>query len=194
MQRDPSIASAQGTDNDSEARIELCVGALADLFDHFDPAPLRERSLSPEIAGRIVSRAEVLPSDWSIEVRLHVRERTDGDEQAVRDAFSRHFAREAVRHERLIARTRSRGWRMLFGALGVALVLVVVSQFIAEVSELRVVRTLANGMSIVIWVTLWRPVESLVYDWRPDKESLRLCDRLTNARVELCSGQAEGAP
>lgn len=83
---------------------------------------------------------------------------------------------------------------MLFGALGVALVLVVVSQFIAEVSELRVVRTLANGMSIVIWVTLWRPVESLVYDWRPDKESLRLCDRLTNARVELCSGQAEGAP
>lgn len=80
---------------------------------------------------------------------------------------------------------------MLLGAMGVALLLVVISQFIAEVSELRIARTIANGMGILIWVTLWRPVEALAYDWRPMKESLRLCDRLAHAEVELCADQSE---
>lgn len=191
MKTDRNAASAPDTTSDGAARIELRVESLSELFDRFDPSPLCERSLSPEIAERVVARAELLPGDHPIGVRVHVRGRTQGDEDAVRDAFRRHFAHETVRHQCLIARTISKGWRMLLGAMGVALLLVVISQFIAEVSELRIARTIANGMGILIWVTLWRPVEALAYDWRPMKESLRLCDRLAHAEVELCADQSE---
>lgn len=77
-----------------------------------------------------------------------------------------HLLHEASRHESVRRRIVAMGRRRMLGGALFALALVALAQALAEVSELRSVQTVANGISIIVWVVMWRPVETLVYDWR----------------------------
>ena len=42
-----------------------------------------------------------------------------------------------------------------------------------------------QGLFILGWVALWRPLEIFLYDWWPIWKRIKLLDRLSNARVEI---------
>jgi chromate transport protein ChrA len=75
-------------------------------------------------------------------------------------------------------------WRTFFFAVVAAVVLVYLSQYIAGISELAVMNKIANGLSIAVWVVLWRPFEMLIHDWRPLDREYRLYRRLEGIQVE----------
>ena len=46
----------------------------------------------------------------------------------------------------------------------------------------------ANGLSIAVWVVLWRPFEMIIHDWRPLDREYRLYRRLERVEVESIAG------
>ncbi|HEU0284513.1 MAG TPA: hypothetical protein VFR52_05150, partial [Sphingomicrobium sp.] len=44
---------------------------------------------------------------------------------------------------------------------------------------------LDEGLIIIGWVALWRPVEMLLYDWRPIRREKKMLDKLANVPVEF---------
>jgi hypothetical protein len=44
-----------------------------------------------------------------------------------------------------------------------------------------------QGLFILGWVALWRPLEIFLYDWWPLARRIRLLGRLSNATVEIRS-------
>lgn len=44
---------------------------------------------------------------------------------------------------------------------------------------------LDEGLLIIGWVALWRPVEMLLYDWRPIRREKKMLDKLANVPVEF---------
>jgi hypothetical protein len=60
-------------------------------------------------------------------------------------------------------------------------------------SSLGVVpRMLDEGLIILAWIALWRPVEALAYEWVPLFRKRRLYDRLAAVRVAVRASPGAG--
>ena len=42
-----------------------------------------------------------------------------------------------------------------------------------------------NSLDVLSWVTLWRPIDKLVFQWNPFLKDILLYDKLTNAEVAI---------
>lgn len=168
--------------------IEVQVRQVEDLFQPFDPAPMHSRRVAHEADAFITERAEEIPQSNPIRltIRLPVGESRCCD--AVQQAFRKHFSSAASKRKIMLRQHFTFAWRTFFFAVLAAVLLVYLSQYIASVSELVVMNKIANGLSIAVWVVLWRPFEMLIHDWRPLGREYRLYRRLEKIQVESIAG------
>lgn len=164
--------------------IGLQVDRIDDLFQSFDPAPMNRRALSAEVDAFVLDQIEVHSPPEEVSLRIVLPESEAACCDAVQSAFRDHFARATIRKQEALRRHFAVGQRMLGSAIVVALILVLLSQVIAEVSDIAIVQKIANGISIVVWVTLWRPIEFMIYDWRAMDRQMKTYRRLSKARVQ----------
>ena len=50
---------------------------------------------------------------------------------------------------------------------------------------------LREGLTVVSWVALWRPLEIYLYDWWPVREEQRLLSRLARMHVKMLPPPSE---
>ena len=61
-----------------------------------------------------------------------------------------------------------------------------IAHFIGRLSgESAWARLLDQGLLIVGWVAMWRPLEIFLYDWWPILREQRLYDRLSRIEVQI---------
>ncbi|MGP1346757.1 MAG: hypothetical protein ACTS3F_08850 [Phycisphaerales bacterium] len=159
------------------------IGSLDDLFQPFDPAPMHQRALSAEVDAYVLDRIDLSPPSDHIALRVLLPASESACCDAVQSAFRDHFARGAIRLQRALQKHFATGRRTLAGAVILALVLILLSQTVAGLSDIRIIQTIANGIAIVVWVTLWRPLEFLLYDWRGMDRQFKTYRRLAKADV-----------
>jgi|GEM_PF-1144177 len=178
----------------SAHEIELRVDRVDDLFRRFDPAPMSRRSLSGEVDEYLFGQIETHPPPENVSMRILLPASEAACCDAVQSAFRHHFSRSAEKHKDALRRHFKLGRRMLISAIVIAVALVLLIQSIAEFSEVVLVQKIANGISIVVWVTMWRPIEFLLYDWREMGRELKTYLRLSKIDVRCVSEpQIEGA-
>lgn len=168
--------------------IEILVRQVDELFQSFDPAPMHDRRVSHEADAYITERAAEMPHThpFRLTIRLPAGESRCCD--AVQQAFRKHFSSAADKRKAMLREHFSVAWRTFFFAVLAAVALVYLSQYIAGVSETAVMNKIANGLSIAVWVVLWRPFEMLIHDWRPLGREHRLYRRLEGIQVESVAG------
>ncbi len=169
-------------------RIEMRVRHVDDLFQAFDPAPMRERRIAPEADTYVRDQAEELKGNNPIMLSICLPESESSCCHAVQDAFRTHFARAANEHKSLLRDHFRIAWQTFFVAVVIAVALVYLSQSIADIAETALMNKIANGLSIAVWVVLWRPFEMLIHDWRPIDREYRLYRRLAGIGVESVAG------
>ncbi|MEQ1722015.1 MAG: hypothetical protein ABL930_02485 [Pseudobdellovibrio sp.] len=49
------------------------------------------------------------------------------------------------------------------------------------------------GLVIIGWVGMWRPIESLLYDWWPIREQRLIFDKISNLDVEVIGAKTSKA-
>lgn len=178
------VTSGSGTID----RIEMRVRHVDDLFLAFDPAPMRERRIAPEADTYVRDRAEELKGNNPIMLSICLPEGESGCCQAVQDAFRTHFAHAALQHKSLLLGHFRVAWQTFVVAVVIAVALVYLSQSIADIAKTALMNKIANGLSIAVWVLLWRPFEMLIHDWRPIDREYRLYRRLAGIGVESIAG------
>lgn len=168
-------------------RIEVRLRSLDDLFNPLDPLPIPQRSLAPEVVDYLVSKIGHLPAQTPISIRVYLSEDASQSGELVDQAIRHHFrtTSELTRQE-LRAHFR-KGFKMLLTGLVVVLVLVVFARFLASLADRPLLEKVALGIGIVIWVTLWRPIETLIYDWRPIRDECRIHQRIAAVDAVQCS-------
>ena len=168
--------------------IDVRVRAIEQIFDNRDPMPFLERDLDDEVALYLtecatdVGREPLRVVFWS--------EASCLDEAAVQKAFRSHFEYElgrARRHVRSSARSARNGFLLGVGLM--ALLRVVSEVFVMQLSPSDARRVLHEGLVIVSWVALWRPIELVLYDFWPVREKRRIIERLRDAEVSLRVGE-----
>lgn len=179
--------------HDHERTIQVRVRSLADLFDALDPAPLEERALNGAVGRSILASARRYRSAGRLGLRLHLPESARVHSDAVANATRQHFRREHDDGERNFRRRmRMGGVTFAVASVGLAGSFWLRSQ-LNTVSESTLVQGLSEGLLILGWVVMWRPIEILLWERWDNHLDHGLLDRLSRIPVE-CVFPAEKEP
>jgi len=164
------------------------------LFDGRDPAPFHERDLDEAAVEYILSAVQEIPPRATFKMVFWIV-----DAKALQmpvetfvSAVRAHFTYEV---EKLRRRTREHV-RLGEITLGIALLALVGFLTLAELTKFlpegAVRQVLREGLVIIGWVVMWRPLELLLYDWWPLVRQRRLCQRVVAAEITVEEGQGVG--
>lgn len=168
--------------------IELHLHDVTQLFDPMDPSPFQERDLNRIAEAHIVDGVKELPSKTACALVLHLdQSRGQADEERIAgDAIRGHFARQAKLLRRGLRSLIHRGLASLDIGLAFLIVLSIVAQSVDRLLGASAwAALLREGLLIVGWVAMWRPLEIFLYDWWPILGDRRLRDRLSRIKVRI---------
>jgi hypothetical protein len=171
----------------SPGRIDLRLRELKQLFNSFDPAPFHEKDLDRDAEEFIVSWAREYPPQTPLVLRLHLPEdqRRFEPEQAVRTAIQHFFVCRSDLARLQVRRTLQQGRVSLLVGLVFLAVCMVGRELLRSLGGAEWLRIVEEGLQIIGWVAMWRPVELLLYDWWPQLRRKRTFDSLSRMQVEV---------
>jgi len=168
--------------------IEIKINSPEQILNSFDPSPFHIRDLDDRAANYILDSAEELGSGSPLLLIIELP----------RDEAARELSRElptalsnSFRYRATQARFQLRDLFRI-GRLSLAIGLAVLGLCTLVIHLLEhsgasstVAQMTEQGLFILGWVALWRPLEIFLYDWWPIKKRVNLLDRLSGARVEI---------
>lgn len=171
-------------------RIDIRLPALPELFNALDPSPLVERDIDDRVELFIVDSASDAPSTAPLELVIAappapgepagtIKHEDIGE--AVRAYFA--YLRD-VQHQR-VRRLLRDGRTALALGLGFLVICTGLGQIARSFAPEPWGGILQEGLLIIGWVAMWRPVEIFLYDWRPMRRRALLYDRLSRMAVTV---------
>jgi len=179
---EPDRASANDV-----AKIEINLNRLSQLFNSLDPSPFHERDLDQYAEEYIVGSAEEIPRQQALALVIHlpadqVPEPGTFDPA---DAIHNYFGyREA--HERRRLRLLFRDGRIAL-AIGLAFLFccVLLRELAASFGNDAASDIFGEGMLIIGWVAMWRPLEIFLYEWVPIRRRCHILAKLATMPVVI---------
>jgi hypothetical protein len=168
--------------------IEVRVAELRQLFNAIDPSPFRDRDLDPRAEQFIVEWARDLPGDARLALVVHL-ERSAGqtDEAAMLgESVHQYFKQRALDSRRRLRELFRRGRISLMIAVAFLGASIGIGNAVANfLRDTRLAEIIREGLLIVGWVAMWRPLEVFLYDWWPIRAETHLFDRLSTMPVRI---------
>ena len=172
--------------------IEVRIREVRQLFDAMDPSPFREKDLDPIAEEYIVESLKELPSRAPCTLVIHLDQPTGLPDEAIliAEAVRVHFARRAQVLQRDLRRLMRRGVISL--VIGIAFLVAIfgIVRLVGQLLGESAVAVLSReGLIIVGWVAMWRPLEIFLYDWWPILGDKRIRERLSRVDVKVIPGR-----
>lgn len=167
--------------------IEVRVASMNQLFNSMDPSPFHERDLDRNAEEFIVSWANEFPSRAPLRLVVHLDQlpANVADPQAVIAESVRHYFQYRADMTRREFRLLMREGR---AALIVGLLFLAACELAAQslpATQGTWYAMLRQGLAIIGWVAMWRPLEIYLYRWWPLLRLERVLRNLSTMTVEV---------
>lgn len=167
--------------------IEVRVKSTSQLFDARDPAPFRERDLDDDFVEYVLTSAQEFSSKRPLKIVIHLDEGEADDlpKESIREAIVSYFSYKIdVQRVELKSFIKKAQFFFLVGAILLAACLAL-AQTITPLQHLGLLSIFREGLVIIGWVSMWKPIELLLYDWYPKYENLKLLKKIHSAEIEI---------
>lgn len=162
--------------------VDVKINTIEQLFDNRDPAPFRERDLDPDLMEYLIAASEDLHPLGPFKIVFFIARTCTPEE--VTSGVRNHLEYELERIDRGRRRYRRDGQVAL--AIGVVLLVALLSaSSLLTGYESRAIAAVREGLAILSWVLLWRPVEALLYEWLPIRRERKVMVRLLEAPIDV---------
>jgi len=170
-----------------EAKIEISLNRLSQLFNSLDPSPFRERDLDQDAEDYISGSAEEIWHHRPLRLVIHLPadQVPEPDAFSLADAVHNFFAyREA--HERRRLRLLFRDGRIAL-AIGLTFLFccVALREVISSFEHNAASDIFGEGLLIIGWVAMWRPLEIFLYEWVPIRRRCQILSALATIPVTI---------
>lgn len=166
--------------------IDIRVHSARQLFDGRDPAPFRERDLDQNAVEYVIESAEDAPVGSTLELAVWItNEASPISDETIRQAVHTHFEYLLARLDRTLHKHVRQGQIKFLVGFVVLTGFLTLSRLMDVLPDGAVRRVVQEGLSIVAWVAMWRPLEVLLYDWWPLLVERRLLRRIRDADVKV---------
>ena len=167
------------------ATIEIRISGLAQLFDPLDPAPLQARALDHNAERYIRASAGTHRPIEPLRLLVHLSESLRAHAADATDAIHAHFRRVHEQGERTFRRRLRTGGRTLVVALVVLAGSFWLRSLLSDIEERTLARGLSEGLLILGWVAMWRPVEILLFEHWESHLDHAMVERLASIPIEF---------
>lgn len=166
--------------------IDLYLTSLLQLFDRRDPSPFREKDLDEDFVKYLLLSMHELPSNSPVKIVIRMPEqnpdylRIAEVEEGIHNFFN--FELENVKNEQ---ETLFKQGRV---SLLIGVSVLVICSFLhltLPPSESTIVGIIKEGLTLIPWVALWKPINIFLYDWWPYFDRIRMLTRLTKIPAEI---------
>jgi hypothetical protein len=169
------------------AEIKIRLQTLDQLFNSLDPSPFHEKELDRDAEDYIVGSVDETPLSQPLALVIELPQgRIESQGSAsVQEAVRNHFAyRLNDGRRRLRFQFREGRIALLIGLLFLFLCVAVRELIFAPLSGAGA-EMVAEGLLILGWVAMWRPLQIFLYDWWPVRHQSRLYAKLASMPVVL---------
>ncbi len=166
------------------ATIEIRIRSLTQLFDALDPAPFQERALDRSAESYILSCAGRHRPAEPLRLLVHFPESLRAHAADATDAIHVHFRRTHEQGERHFRRRMRIGGFALVAALGVLAGSFGLRSLLRDV-EGTLIQGLEEGLLILGWVAMWRPVEILLFEHWESHLDHAMLERLASIPIKF---------
>ncbi|MDI1310579.1 hypothetical protein [Prosthecobacter sp.] len=170
--------------------IEVNLTELSQLFNSLDPSPFHERDLDHDAEEFIVSWAQEHPRKHDLKLVVHLAKHPSDiadARQLVANSISHYFDYRAAMALRDFKQLMREGRAsLLIGLLFLGACQFAATLLIPAASNWQTVSR--EGLTIIGWVAMWKPLEIYLYRWWPLLALRKLYQRLSHMSVEVhCS-------
>jgi hypothetical protein len=168
-------------------RLDLRLRELGQLFNSMDPAPFLERDLDRDAEEYIESWAMEHPAGSRFHITLHLQQRPAQPDagQLITEAIHNFFTYKAELARRQLRRLLADGRVSLVIGLCFLAACTAAADAIGQVGSSDLTAIASEGLIIIGWVAMWRPVEIFLYDWWPLLRRRRIYQSLGRAHVGI---------
>ena len=181
-------SSSAATDGSAVAAIEIRLSRPQQLFNSLDPSPFHDKDLDEDAEAYIVGWVDEFPLPQPLKLIVHLPADQLALAQSIdlQDSIHNYFAyRVGETHRRVRALLREGRIALVIGLLFLALC-VSVRHLVLTLGGLGAVsQVLAEGMLILGWVAMWRPLQIFLYEWWPLRRHGLVYAKLAAMPVEV---------
>lgn len=172
---------------DMPTTIEIRLRDLRQLFHTLDPAPFRDQDLDEAAADYLFEACREAGGSGPMQLVVHLPEpeaaRTTP--AALAEAIHNYFSyRERQARADMHALLRLGALSLLIG-LAFLMACLGLRSWLLSASPPGQHAVIGEGLLILGWVAMWRPIEALLYDWWPLVRRRTLLRRLAAIPVEI---------
>ncbi len=168
-------------------RLEIRLSSLQQLFNSLDPAPFHEKDLDREAEEYIVGWANEFPLNAPVQlvIRLPHDEAAHAESSDVARAIHNYFAyRARDTWRRMRFQLREGRIALIIGLLFLIVCMILRQTIAIVVADPLAQRALQEGLLIIGWVAMWRPLQIFLYEWWPIRRYARLYEKLSKMPVK----------
>ena len=172
-------------------RIEISLKSIDQLFNSLDPSPFHEKDLDRNAEEFIMSWAQEFPCGKPMALNIHLEHMPEHEDapELIKRAVHHYFAYRAELNRRDLKRLLRDGRTSLFIGLTFLAACLFAAGFLAETH--RVWSIVREGLTIVGWVAMWRPMEIYLYDWWPLRRHAQILAKLSHMDVQVHPRKAQ---
>ena len=187
----PDLSSIYRTEN-GVVLIELKLRKIHQLFNTLDPSPFLEKDMDPEAEEYIVDAMLDIGPGKPVKLLIYLPDPDDEEENAdtLAAAIRHYFAyRHKAARQDLSQLFQQGRWSLVTGLLFLVACTVGRAAMVWLPVSPLVLPVMDEGLLIMGWVAMWRPLQVFLYDWWPIRRRIKIMRQLSGITVEIRSSE-----
>jgi len=183
----PSVLASVYRREGNTILIEVKLHDTRQLFNSLDPSPFIEKDLDDEAHRYIVDAVGEVRAhaDKKIVVYLPADQVDTDDARSLPVAVQSYFAYRADHAAVLLAHTLREGFVALLIGLAFLGGCLTLREFAAPLLWPSVRNVVSEGLVILGWVAMWRPIDTFLYEWWPIRRQGSLLAQIAQMPIEV---------
>lgn len=166
--------------------IEIKIKKVNQLFNSFDPSPFLEKDLDDDAFEYIVDAVEEHPLKVKQKIVIHLpkRELRKTPDQEIRNAIHHHFNYRKKLAEKNVRHKIEEGQLSFIIGILFLVTCLVASKLVFRGGDL-LSNILQEGLIIIGWVAMWKPISNILYDWWPINKERRIYEKISQMDIDF---------
>lgn len=167
--------------------LHLKAGTLDELFNSLDTSPFFTQEPDPAAELYIEKWARRFPAHSQLHLSVHLASAPADAGQAARlaRALRKHFDLSAQNTRADLADLLWQGRLSLLIGCGFVAACILLADYLRTSAPGPTTAIFREGLTIIGWVALWRPVQIFLYEWWPIWRRVQVLRNLKHMRIEL---------
>ncbi|MDZ8053728.1 MAG: hypothetical protein RMX68_027010 [Aulosira sp. ZfuVER01] len=166
--------------------IEIRLGNISQIFNSFDPSPFLEKDLDEDAESYIVQSVSEFQLKTPLKLVFYLPQQFhEKAMQILPEAIHNYFdykKNNAATELRLVLRQGRLSLMIGLLFLGVC---ISVSKLVMLLGNGMFANIVTEGLLILGWVAMWRPLEMFLYDWWPIHRTQQVFEKLSCMTIEI---------